>query len=311
MTSVSSLNASYKYNVHCLLCGLNYFEIMIKIIFSVLVLSILSACSDIKFAVVNAPQLTYDGQIIRNIAYGDNPRQKLDIYIPKASENAALPIIVFFHGGRWSFGSKDQYKFVGLTLSNMGYIVVLPNTRLYPEVKHPEFVRDGAAAVAWVYNNIAEYGGNNNLYLSGHSSGAHISALITADESYLKAQGLSTNIINAFAGISAPYDFDPSIESEDLRDMFGPPSQYPTMQVTTYVDGSEPPMLLLYTAEDTDVHIRNLELITAQLDKVNGRYEKIIYPNGNHIDAVGALSWVNPAGLPIIEDMDAFFKKYQ
>ena len=279
---------------------------MIKTILSVIALAFLSACSNAKFAVVNAPALTYDGQIISDVAYGEDERQKLDIYIPEQFEKP-MPVIVFFHGGRWTFGSKDQYKFVGLTLSKMGYMVVMPNTRLYPTVKHPVFVEDGAQAVSWVYNNIADYGGDNNLFLSGHSSGAHIAALITADQNYLKKYNLSPDVIKGFAGISGPYDFDP--DTDDLRDMFGPPSNYPTMQVTTYIDGNEPPMLLIYTADDETVHVRNLNRLKSKIEGEGGNVQSIIYAKGNHVDAVAGLSWVNMAGIPIADDMDGFFRK--
>ena len=269
---------------------------------------ILSGCSNASFMVANAPQISYKGDIISNVSYGLEDRNKLDIYIPEAFEKP-LPVIVFFHGGRWSFGSKDQYKFVGMTLSKLGYIVVLPNTRLYPEVKHPVFVEDGAKALAWVYSNIAEYGGNDNLYLSGHSSGAHIAALLTADETYLKQENLSTEIVNAFAGLSGPYDFIP--EEEDLMDMFGPPSKYSNMQVPTFIEGTEPPMLLIHTKDDETVIIRNLNRLKSAIDAKGGIVETIIYPSGDHVDAVAALSWVNPGKLSVAEDMDKFFKTHQ
>lgn len=280
---------------------------MIKIILSFIAIAFISACSNAKFAIVNAPALTYDGTIKKDIAYGTDERQKLDIFIPDNFQKP-LPVIVFFHGGRWSFGSKDQYKFVGMTLSQLGYVVVMPNTRLYPTVKHPAWVEDGAMAVAWAYNNIAEYGGNKKLFLSGHSSGAHIAALVSADEKYLKKYNLTPKIITAFSGISGPYDFEP--DTDDLRDMFGPPSNYPEMQVTTFIDGTEPPMQLIYTGNDDTVHIRNLNRLKNGIEQKNGAVVSIIYPKGDHVDAVAALSWANPADLPVANDMDEFFKKH-
>lgn len=277
-------------------------------ILSGLSLLILLSCSEAKFAVVNMPQVTYEGQIIRDIDYGDHQRQKLDIYIPQ-NANTPLPAIVFFHGGRWTFGSKDQYKFVGMSLSEQGYIVVLPNTRLYPEVKFPTFVEDGAQAVAWVQNNIAEYGGNDTLFLSGHSSGAHIAALITADETYLNTYDLNPNrIIDAFAGLAGPYDFVP--EAEDIKNIFGPPSNYQNMQVTSFIDGNEPPMLLLHTANDETVHTTNLEKLKAEIEAENGQFATKIYPRGDHTDIVAALSWVNPKDITVIEDLNNFFMRF-
>jgi acetyl esterase/lipase len=278
---------------------------MFKKFFSCLSLLFLSACSEAKFASVNAPALTYEGQIIQNVAYGNHDRQKLDIYIPEKFEKP-LPAIVFFHGGRWSEGAKDQYKFVGMTLSKQGYIVVLPNTRLYPDVKHPSFAQDGAKAVAWVHNNIKGYGGNRNLFLSGHSSGAHIASLVTANEEYLAEYDLSPDIINAFAGLSGPYDFVP--QDEDLKDMFGESEEaYSKAMATPYIDGDEPPMLLIYGQADEKVWARNHELLAQKIREKGGNVTVKLYPDANHIDTVSALSWINPAGLDVVEEMTDFF----
>jgi len=206
--------------------------------------------------------LAYDGQVSKDLSYGQLPRQKLDIYVPNI-EQTSFPVVVFFHGGRWIDGSKDQYKFVGMTLSNRRYVVVVPNTRLYPEVKFPTFLEDAAKSVAWVNKNIARYKGNQNLFISGHSSGAHIGALIIADDSYLATHELKPNIVNAFAGLSGPYDFMP--KAADIREIFGPPENYPKMVVTNFIDGDEPPMLLIYTGEDDTVYPRHLKLVSKKL----------------------------------------------
>lgn len=265
------------------------------------------ACTPAKFALVNAPTLTYEGKIIEDVAYGDLARQKLDIYIPDI-ERDTFPVVVFFHGGRWTQGSKEQYKFVGMTLSKMGYVAVLPNTRLYPEVKFPSFAEDAAKSLAWVYENINQYKGNKDLFVSGHSSGAHLGALILADESYLAAFELSPDVVNAFAGISGPYDFVP--QAPDIKKMFGPPENFPNMVVTNFIGGDEPPMLLLYTGEDESVHPRNLKAFKAGIEKAGGEVESIIYEKGGHAAPVAAFSWANPSDLPVPEDIDKFFKKH-
>lgn len=280
---------------------------MQKILCTFLMTTFLAGCTPLKFAVVNAPTLSYDGQIAKDLPYGQLAGQKLDIYVPNM-EQETFPVVVFFHGGRWSDGSKDQYKFVGMKLSNMGYVVVLPNTRLYPEVKFPAFAQDAAESVAWVYKNIARYKGNQNLFISGHSSGAHLGALILADDAYLAAHNLKPNIVNAFAGMSGPYDFVP--EAADIKEIFGPPENFPNMVVTNFIDGDEPPMLLLYTGEDNTVHPRNLKALKAGIEKANGNVQTIIYETGEHAASVAAFSWANPSDLPVPGDIDAFFKKY-
>jgi len=274
-------------------------------IFTVVLL--VNACTQAKFALVNAPAITFEGSIVENIDYGELDRQQLDIYIPKELKKS-YPVVVFFHGGRWTNGDKQQYKFVGMSLAEQGYIAVLPNTRLYPEVKFPVFAQDAAQALGWVFNNINQYKGNSNLFVSGHSSGAHLGALIIADKTFLAKHELKPSIVNAFAGISGPYDFVP--EAADIKDMFGPPNNFPNLVVTNFVEGDEPPMLLLYTDEDKSVHPRNLKAIKQGIEKVGGDVTSIIYPKGDHAAPVAAFSWANPSDLPVPQDIDVFFKKH-
>jgi acetyl esterase/lipase len=281
---------------------------MNKLLILVLTFVLTQACSPLKFAAINAPVLSYEGEIKQDIAYGQLKEQKLDIYIPQA-QDAPLPVVIFFHGGRWTFGDKSQYKFVGMTLSNLGYVVVIPNTRLYPQVKFPVFIEDAAESVAWVHRNIDQYGGNQELFIAGHSSGAHMGALLIADQSYLKPFNLNPSIVSAFAGMAGPYDFEP--QSEELKTIFGPPSNYPKMAVTHFIDGDEPPMLLIYTSDDDTVHIRNLRLLAEGIKRANGEVTTIIYDSGGHSASVSAFSWANPSDLPVPQDIHQFFQAHR
>jgi acetyl esterase/lipase len=281
-------------------------KIFMKNIILLIACCLVSACSSIIFATANSPALTFKGEIIKDIAYGELDRQKLDIYLPKRADQTPLPTIVFFHGGRWTFGNKDQYKFVGMTLADLGYAVVLPNTRLFPDVRFPSFVEDGAKAVTWVEQNMHNYNTNDYLFVSGHSSGAHVGALLLADEKYLAQHGLSANIIDGFAGLAGPYDFEP--QTEELKAIFAPEEQFPDLVVSNYIDGDEAPMLLMYSKNDETVHIRNLNLLRDKINAESGKVSTIIYESGGHAGIVAALSWANPADLPVADDMDRFFR---
>jgi acetyl esterase/lipase len=127
-----------------------------------------------------------------NIAYGPDPRQKLDVYLPKQmSPNAK--VVIFFYGGSWREGSKADYRFVAQALTSRGFIVVLPDYRLYPQVTFPAFVEDGASAVRWVRDNISNFGGDTNqLYLMGHSAGSHIAALLHAGRALFESRGVGS-----------------------------------------------------------------------------------------------------------------------
>ena len=134
-------------------------------------------------------------------------------------------------------------------------------------------------------------------------AGAHIGALLTANPAYLAHEGKDRNaVIRGFAGLAGPYAFTP--DEPDLIDIFGPPERYPAMQVTTFIDGTQPPMLLLYGDADTTVRRYNLDRLEAKIQEKGGAVNNIIYPGTDHLRIVGALGWLNwrgrrwPATLP-------------
>ena len=281
----------------------------IRIICAIFCALSLPACSSASFFVANMPVHFSETKIYTDIAYGDKKSQKLDIYTPKIIEGPA-PVIVFFYGGRWSFGNKEQYAFAALPFVKSGYIVVIPDYSKYPDVKFPDFVNDAALAVSWVYDHVGEYNGNKQrLYLSGHSSGAHLAALVTADPVYLKKHGKDRSIITAFSGLAGPYDFIP--EDDDLKDMFGPPENYPNMQVPTFIDGRQPPMQLLHGEDDQDVIQRNLNRLRDKIKDEGGVVETKIYTGINHKEIMGALSWLWHDKAPLQNDMLDFFERHK
>lgn len=196
---------------------------MIKKTLSLIAALMATACTQASLAVVNFPSHFADNQVTTDIAYGSDPLQKMDIYVPSAGKDHKHDVIVFIYGGRWTFGSKDYYKFVGTTLANNGFIAVIPDYRKYPQVHFPVFVEDTAKALAWVYDHIDSYGGKaDHIYVMGHSAGAHMGALLATDAHYLAAEGKQTQtVMRGFIGLAGPYAFTP--DEPDLEDMFGPP----------------------------------------------------------------------------------------
>lgn len=267
-----------------------------------------SACSQAAFTAVNLPARFHDMTVVHDLSYCPDPACQLDIYIPAGVENRKMDVIVFFYGGRWTEGEKNNYRFVGAAFTEQNFIVVIPDYRKYPRVRFPEFVEDGAKALAWVYDHIAAYHGNpERIHVAGHSSGAHIGALLAADAGYLANEGKDrSRVIRDFAGLAGPYAFTP--DEPDLEDMFGPPSNYPNMQVTTFIDGHQPPMLLLYGDADRTVKPANLERLEQRIKHKGGRVEKQIYPGVGHRDIAAALTWLNIRGTPVLRDMATFFQ---
>jgi acetyl esterase/lipase len=246
-------------------------------------------------------------RIERGTAYGQEAWQRLDIYTPPARAERARPVIVFFYGGRWTGGSRENYRFAGDAFARRGYIAVIPDYGKYPHVRFPVFAEDGAKALSWVYDRIAGYGGDRDrIFVAGHSAGAHIGALLAANPHYLAREGKDRSaVICGFAGLAGPYAFTPS--EPDLEDMFGPPGNYSAMQVTTFIDGTQPPMLLLYGGSDTTVRRYNLDRLEARIREKGGVVKSIVYPGVDHIWIAGALSWANFFGPPVLDDMLTFF----
>ncbi|MGH8336669.1 MAG: alpha/beta hydrolase [Gammaproteobacteria bacterium] len=273
-----------------------------------LILSLLPGCEKAGFAIANLPSAFANGGVTTGVAYGPQPWQKLDIYVPPSPGNRQLDTIVFFYGGRWTTGSREDYRFVGQMFADKGFITVIPDYSKYPAVRFPAFVEDGARALAWVHDHISGYHGDpRKIHVAGHSAGAHIGALLSADPHYLAAYHKSTQeVIASFAGLAGPYDFVP--DEPDLVDMFGPPVRFPKMQVPTFITGHEPPMLLLWGAEDTTVRRYNLDKLQSAIESKSGQVRTIIYPGTDHVNIVAALSWLNPARAPVADDMVRFFK---
>jgi acetyl esterase/lipase len=261
---------------------------------------------DLALRIINSKLALRNTGIIRDQAFGPEPWQRLDIYT-RADAGGSRPVIVFFYGGRWTEGAKELYPFVGAAFAKRGFLTVIPDYRKYPSVRFPAFVEDGAKALAWVHDHIADYGGDpKRIFVSGHSAGAHIGALLAANPAYLEREGkIRSEVIRGFAGLAGPYSFTP--DEPDLQDIFGPPDRYPSMQVTTFIDGSQPPMLLLYGDADTAVKRYNLDRLALRIKEKGGSVRTIVYPGVDHLWILGALSWVNFRGPPVLDDITAFF----
>jgi acetyl esterase/lipase len=228
--------------------------------------------------------------LTRDIAYADGPRRMLDVYKPRPAV-APAPVVVFFYGGGWVSGSKATYRFVGAALAARGALVVIPDYRLYPEVRFPAFMDDAAAAVAWTRANVSRFGGDpHRLFLMGHSAGAQIATLLALDDGYLRSVHLSPQRdVSGVIGLAGPYDFLP-LRSAELQAIFGPEAERPRSQPINYVSAQAPPMLLLAGRSDTRVDPRNTSRLAERLRAAGGTVEARLYPRIGHATLIGAFS---------------------
>ncbi|MFD2236431.1 alpha/beta hydrolase [Aureimonas populi] len=236
--------------------------------------------------------------VVSDIAYGPRERQRLDLYVPDGA-GAETPLVVFLHGGSWDSGSKDIYRFVGQSMAAEGFILAVPNYRLYPEVTFPAFVEDGALATAVIDRALREgaYGvppGRRPLVLLGHSAGAQIAALLAFDHRYLAAQAMSPGRIAAFVGLAGPYDFLP-LDEERYKRIF-PEATREESQPVNYADGEGPPALLIHGLADTTVEPENTRSMARAIEAAGGRAEARFFEGVDHIAPITSFATALPLG---------------
>jgi acetyl esterase/lipase len=267
-----------------------------------------SAFDRLGFLAINAPAFFGAFKRHANMSYGSDPQHRLDVYAPSAAAAAPRPVVVFWHGGRWRFGDKADYRFVGAALAGSGCVAVLPNYRHYPQVKMPGFMDDAARAALWAVAHAGDFGGDQRrVYLMGHSAGAHMAALLTLDSRYFTAAGQPAPHVAGVIGLSGAYDFLPLLEA-DVQDMFGPPQNYPESQPINFVRAGAPPMLLVHGLEDQTVRPKNSRNFAAALSARGAPVTLRLYPGRAHAGTVAALAALARGWSPTLADVTAFIK---
>ncbi len=267
----------------------------------------LAGCSpaDLLNATIPRADLT----VTHNVAYGPEPRERLDVYRPNTT--TSLPTIIFFYGGSWNAGSKSTYPFVAATLARRGNVVVVPDYRLYPQVRFPTFLQDCARAVAWTQQHLAElHGDPHRVFVMGHSAGAYNAIMLALDPHYLDDAGTSRDALAGAIGLAGPYDFLP-ITGPEVRAVFAPVQDGPASQPITYADGHAPPLLLLAGSADDTVRPRNTLALADRVRAQGGSVEDKIYPGVGHIGLILAIAPLFQGKAPVVADVEAFVATHQ
>lgn len=262
-----------------------------------------AACSPLEaFNAINP--LDRAATKVGSASFGPDPRQALDVYAPVPSASGA-PVAVFFYGGSWESGSRAEYAFAGQALASRGFVTAVPDYRLYPQVRFPDFLDDGAAAIRWVRDNIAQYGGDpRRIVLVGHSAGAYNAAMLALDSRYLRRAGVDPGSVRAFAGLSGPYDFLPLDDDSTIKVFGAAPDKAATQPVNFARSGLA--AFLATGDQDTTVRPRNTASLARRLRQVGARVEERVFPGLDHKDTLLALSVLFRSKAPILAEMTAF-----
>jgi len=208
----------------------------------------------------------------RDISYAEtaDPRQRVDIYAPEGAKN--LPVVFWIHGGGWVTGDRTNVQVKPQAFVEKGLVFVSTGYRLLTNVEMATIFRDIAKSVRWVHDHIAEHGGDpKRILVMGHSAGAQLAALISIDDRYLKAEGLSLDIIKGCVPLDGDtYDVPAIIETAETRQrvhgfpmpQFGhrikfgnDPAKHRDYSAVTHVTKGKgiPPFLILHVADHPDV----------------------------------------------------------
>ena len=246
---------------------------------------VLAACSPLVALNLAVPRSGY--RIERDLAYGSDPRQKLDIYVPDhAAANAS--VILFFYGGSWQDGSKSDYLAFGQAFASKGIVVAIADYRLYPQVRYPAFLDDSANALAYVHAHVAQYGGDpGRIFVAGHSAGAYNAVMLAADPEYLRKAGAEPSWIHGVIGIAGPYNFLP-LQDDKLIALFGGANRAETQPIN-HIDGKRPPMLLAAGTDDTTVLPGNTTQLAARLKSFDSPVDVVTYPGVGHVGIILSL----------------------
>jgi len=257
---------------------------MNKLLCLVLIISalVLVGCSSFKSTDLINLIIPADSYIKQQVKYSNLERQGLDIYLPKTEETKTP--IVFVYGGAWRHGDKKDYEFVAHALTNLGHPVIIPDYRLYPEVKFPEFVDDIAMAIKYIETKALQYLKKplTQYILMGHSSGAHTVALLATNNNYQRKYQINAKLVGLIA-MAGPYDLP--LEDPEVKPVFSKVSAKETNPILN-IHSDLPPVLLLHGQKDVRVlpkhtHKFNRALLNNKLTV----YTKL-YPKVNHTQLI-------------------------
>ena len=267
---------------------------------------IAGACSPVT--VLNALAPREGVRETTGLAYAEGARHGIDVYAPAGAEGA--PVVLFLYGGSWESGDRGMYRFLGTSLASAGLVCMVPDYRVWPEVRFPAFMEDAAQALAWARGNAAAHGGDpDRIVLMGHSAGAQMATLLALDDDYLAGQGLRPSAaLRAVVGLAGPYDFLP-LRSPTLRAIFGREEEWPASQPVNHVRPGAPPMLLATGDQDSTVLPRNTASLTARLRAAGNDARAVTYAGIGHREIIGAFAPALRFLAPVRQDVLRFVQE--
>jgi len=227
-----------------------------------------------------------------DVAFDASAEETLDIYLPEAAgPDDGTAINVFLHGGYWFSRHKDDFRFLAGGLTARGSALIIVNYALIPSVDMTELVRQCQAAVAWAYDNAATFGGDkNNIHVSGHSAGGHLTAMMMATDWPSFADNLPADLVKSGCAISGVYDLEPirlGFMQETLGFSTEDVAAYSPMNLTPATDA---PLIVAVGGAETDEFLRQSKEFTPMWQQAGIDCSLMVVPEMNHFTILGELA---------------------
>lgn len=212
----------------------------------------------------------YDNKVNASDAY-INERCVLDVYVPKNVKG--FPTVIWFHGGGLTGGQKE----IPEALKNKGIAVIGVNYRLSPKVNAPKYIEDAAAATAWVFNNIKNYGGDESkIFISGHSAGGYLAIMVGLNKMYLKKYGIDADQLAGIVPFSGQMISHFTARKEKGIDELD--ARIDDMAPLHFIRADAPPLLLITGDREKELLGRYEEnAYMARMMKLKGHKETTLY----------------------------------
>ncbi|XP_020597549.1 probable isoprenylcysteine alpha-carbonyl methylesterase ICMEL2 isoform X2 [Phalaenopsis equestris] len=247
----------------------------------------------------------FSSQVRRSIIYGDQPRNRLDLYLP-TDINGSKPVVAFLTGGAWIIGYKAWGCLLGRRLSERGIIVACIDYRNFPQGTISDMVKDASEGISFVCNNIASYGGDRDrIYLMGQSAGAHIASCALVHQAIKECEegddiSWSVSQLNAYFGLSGGYNMLNLVDHFDRRGLYRSiflsimegeqslPHFSPEIVVRNLINRSDvpplPPIILFHGKSDYSIPSDASTTFAEALQSIGVQATVVLYDGKTHTD---------------------------
>ncbi len=242
----------------------------------------MAACAPVTLLNTITPSGSYEK--MSDVSYGPLERQTYDVYRAESSRLGA-PLLVFIHGGSWTDGSKDIYKFLAEGFTLEGFDVVVPNYRLYPDAMYPQMIEDTAKSIAATAKQFPD----RDIVVMGHSAGAYNVLMAGLEPKFLEAEGRTVcDTVAGIVSLSGPTGIIP-LKEEPYITIF--PDRFTGSDAPlNNVNGPTPPLFFGHGVKDRTVYPQNSQELAEKIEARGGVASVKVYEGMNHTDAVKVLS---------------------